>query len=325
MSDRPFCAIGVDVGGTKIAAGLVTFPKGQVRDRLQLPTIPARGADAIFEDVLRLCEELCAAARAQKERLNGIGIGICELVDLEGNVVSENCVSWKTVPVRERLSRLAPTTIEADVRAAARAEAIFGAGKSFKQFLYVTVGTGISCCLVLDGKPFTGAHGFTGTMASSPLSVDCEHCGCVNQRTLEEIASGPALVARYNQRASAGAKTGQEVLAAAVAGDSKAAEVVRSASEALGSSVGLLINALDPEAVVVGGGLGLSDGLFWESFISSARHHIWSEIHRSLPIVHAATGADAGLIGAAAVAAPDFKLPAPRHARKTMLPHQPHI
>jgi glucokinase len=252
--------------------------------------------------VRRLCEELAALAKAQHQTIDGIGVGVCELVDGAGNVISENCVAWKSLPIQADLSKLAPTVVEADVRAAALAEATFGAGKPFRQFLYVTVGTGISCCLVLDGKPFTGAHSAAGTMASSPLSVPCERCGHVSGRTLEDLASGLALVARYNQRHPAGAETGQAVLAAAAAGDSVAADVVRSGGETLGASVGLLLNVLDPEAVIVGGGLGLSDGLFWESFLASTRRHIWSEIHRHLPIVRAQTGRDAGLIGAATAA-----------------------
>ena len=298
----PCHAIGVDVGGTKIAAGLVSFPKGEVYSRRQIPSAPARGGDAVFADVLRLCEELAIAAQAQKQSVCAIGVGVCELVDLDGNLVSENCIAWKGVPIRERLSKLAPTIIEADVRAAALAEAMLGAGKPFKQFLYVTVGTGISCCLMLDGKPFTGARGATGTMASSPISIACDQCGHLNLHTLEEIASGPALVARYNQLRHAGAETGQAVLAAAFAGDTDAVRVVCSGGEALGSTVGLLVNVLDPEAIVAGGGLGLSDGLFWESFVASTRRHIWSDVHRNLPIVRAATGADAGLLGAAAAA-----------------------
>jgi glucokinase len=303
-SKRPggFSAIGVDVGGTKIAAGLVTFPKGELVARRQIAAAPARGGEAVFADVERLCEELSVAAEAQSLRVDGIGAGLCELVDLDGNVASENCIAWKGLPVRERLSRLAATVVEADVRAAALAEAMFGAGKPFKQFLYVTVGTGISCCLMLDGKPFTGAHGVTGTMASSPLSVPCEQCGHVNRRTLEQIASGPALVARFNQRHPAGADSGQAVMAAARSGDSDAVDVVRSAGETLGASLGLLLSVLDPEAVVVGGGLGLSDGLYWDSFIASTRRHIWSQAHRDLPILRAATGTDAGVIGAAAAA-----------------------
>jgi glucokinase len=293
-------AIGVDVGGTKIAAGLVTFPKGEVCLRRQIPTAPARGGEAVFAAVRRLCEELAVEAREQNQRVNGIGVGVCELVDLRGNIVSENCIAWKDAPVRERLSKLAPTIIEADVRAAALAEGLFGAGKPFRQFLYVTVGTGISCCLMLDGKPYIGARGATGTMASSPLSIECERCGHVSQRTLEEIASGPALVARYNRQHSA--DSGQAVMAAAVAGNAAAARVVRLGAEALGSTLGLLVGTLDPEAVVVGGGLGLSEGLFWESFVGSTRGHIWSEIQRDLPILRAAMGSDAGLIGAAAAA-----------------------
>jgi glucokinase len=197
---------------------------------------------------------------------------------------------------------LGPVTLEADVRAAALAEALFGAGKPYNPFLYITVGTGISCCLMLDDQPFTGAHGATGTMASSPFSVSCEKCGHMDPRTLEEIASGPALVARLNRQQPNRAKGGQEVIAAAASGQADALDVVRSAGAALGMMTGWLTNVLDPEAIVVGGGLGLSDGLYWESFITSTRRHIWSDVHRELPIVHAATGMNAGLMGAAAAA-----------------------
>lgn len=302
QNDSSFCAIGVDVGGTKTAAGLVHFPKGEVCARRQIPTGGARGGRVVFEDVRRLCEELAATAREQNQSVNAIGIGLCELIDVAGNVMSENCVAWKNVPVCAELSNLAPTTIEADVRAAARAEAIFGAGQDFDQFLYVTVGTGISCCLMLNGKPFMGTRGATGTMASSPLSVLCDHCGKVNQRTLEEIAAGPALVARYKQRRAAAADTGPAIAAAAIGGDADAANVVRSAGESLGAILGMLVGVLDPEAVIVGGGLGSSEGLYWESFVASTRKHIWWDGHRDLPILRAATGRDADLIGAAIAA-----------------------
>ena len=89
---------------------------------------------------------------------------------------------------------------------------------------------------------------------------------------------------------------------AARAGDPIAQAIVRSAGSALGNSVGFLINVLDPQAVIVGGGLGLSDGIYWDAFVTSTRKHIWSEVSRKLPILHAELGADAGLIGAAAIA-----------------------
>jgi glucokinase len=111
------------------------------------------------------------------------------------------------------------------------------------------------------------------------------------------------LVARLNSQGGSVA-TGQDVLAAAARdANSPAKRIVESASESLGSQVGLLINTLDPEAVVVGGGLGLSQGLYWDHFIVSTRRHIWSNLHRDLPILRAATGTDAVWIGAAARAA----------------------
>ena len=264
----------------------------------------------MFIDLVRLAEELVLDAKAAGLNVDGIGLSLCELIDPSGRILSGNCVEWQSQPIRERLSHLGPVIIEADVRAAALAEAMFGAGKSFKQFLYVTVGTGISCCLMLDGKPFTGARGATGTMASSPSRVACEKCGHVSEHTLEEIASGPGLVIRLNQRRPASADSGKDVLTAAAAGQADAVAVVGSAGEALGATVGWLVNVLDPEAIIVGGGIGLDTGLYWESFIAASRRHIWSDVHRGLPIVHAGTGHDAGLIGAAAVARSRLRPPA---------------
>jgi glucokinase len=301
MSASSFTALGIDVGGTKVAAGVVTFPEGRVRLRRQVPTRPERGGDAALGDVLELATGLAVEAQSHNLRIDGIGLGVCELVTLTGAIVSANCLSWQSEDVCEGLASVAPTVIEADVRAAALAEAFFGAGKSLRNFVYVTVGTGISSCLVLEGRPFTGARGVTGTCASSPLPHLGQPWGASPEATLEQIASGPALVARFNQLHGQ-AQTGYEVLAAAQAGNTCALSVVRSAGETLGATVAWLVNVLDPEAVIVGGGLGLSEGPFWESMESSARKHIYADIHRQLPILRAATGTDAGLIGAAAAA-----------------------
>ena len=111
---------------------------------------------------------------------------------------------------------------------------------------------------------------------------------------LEAVASGPALAAAFN------VDRAEDVLAAADRGDPDAVRVVRDAAEALGSGVGFLVNVLDPEAVVVGGGLGLAGGLYWDAFVDSVRRHVWAEATRDLPIVPAELGTDAGLIGAAA-------------------------
>ncbi|MSU61814.1 MAG: ROK family protein [Pedosphaera sp.] len=296
---KPACTIGVDIGGTKIAAGLVTFPDGQVRVRKIIPTLPKRGGEAVLTDIEKLARDLMGEASLMNLEAKGIGVGVCEIVDLSGQVASANCITFQGLPVRERLSRIAPTILEADVRAAARAEAMFGAGRGARVFLYVTIGTGIASCLVMDGHPFTGAHGATGTMASGPLP----HLGVMRDdpppASLEAFAAGPALVRRFNA-IRGNAQSGQDVLAAASEGNVRAIEVVRTSGEALGASIGALINVLDPELVVLGGGLGMSEGLYRDTLINSARRHIWWEGHRNVPIVPAATGTDAGIIGAAA-------------------------
>lgn len=289
--------IGIDVGGTKIAGGLTTFPGSKLAQRV-ISTHPERGGPAVLNDVIALARELSEEAKSIGSSVAGIGLGICELVDREGRLASANCIQWLDLPVREKLSAIAPVVMEADVRAAALAEAVHGTGKAFRSFLYVTIGTGISCCLMIHGIPYLGARGASGTMASSPLSIPCELCGQTSRRTLEEIASGPALVARFRQ-AGGHAVTGQEVVAAASAGGDLARQVIASATTALGSQVGLLVSVLDPEAIVVGGGLGLSDGPFWNEFVASTRSHIWSSLHRELPILRAGLGEDAGWIGAA--------------------------
>jgi glucokinase len=297
--------IGIDVGGTKIAAGIVHFPGGERGPARVLPTQAARGGQAVLDDVLGLTREL--AGSQSGGNISAIGLGICELVNRTGQLASANCIDWLRLPVCDTLSAIAPTVLEADVRAAAMAESFLGAGRPFRNFLYVTVGTGISSCLVLNGEPYLGARGLTGTMASSPLAVPCERCDHTSHRTLEEIASGPALVARF--KSSGGkAESGQEVLRAALSGDALARSVIESADEALGSQVALLVGTLDPEAVVVGGGLGLSEGAYWDHFIVSTRRHIYSDSQRELPILRAETGADAGWLGAAVCAAQKLKL-----------------
>jgi glucokinase len=150
---------------------------------------------------------------------------------------------------------------------------------------------------VLDGIPFTGARGGAGTLASGPMP------GLAAKRAqtlpgLESFASGPALVTRYNVLGGAAA-SGNEVVEAAHNGDLKAMEIVESAGASMGAVVGSMVNVLDPELVVLGGGLGLADGLYRRTLESAMRRHIWWPEHRDLPLVSAALGADSAIIGAA--------------------------
>ena len=145
-------------------------------------------------------------------------------------------------------------------------------------------------------------------MASSPLSTICTHCGVKLRPVLEEFASGPAIARRFaeargkveNNGQTTKVGTAEEVFRAASQGDKAATEVLTSAGEALGVSTAFLVNVLDPEIIVVGGGLGLAGGLYWDAFQQACREHIFADNSRGLPIVSAKLGIDAGLVGAGA-------------------------
>lgn len=294
-------AIGIDVGGTKIAGGIVDLGSGEIIAREVVPTEPARGGDMVLETALSLASRLADAAHRDGREIAGIGVGVAELIDPFGRARSFHTFDWRGLPIAERFGEIAPAVVESDVRAAALAERRYGAGQQFSLFAYVTIGTGISSSTVQDGKPLTGARGNALVLTSGHMTVPCPTCGTHIQHVVEDYASGPALASRYRERTGLPAAGAEEVLTAAMAGgDEDAIAVVESAAESLGGSIGFLVNVIDPEAVIVGGGLGTAPGLYWDRLVQSTRDHIWADGTRELPILQASLGPDAGLIGAAA-------------------------
>jgi glucokinase len=297
-------AIGVDVGGTKCAAGLISLADGKIIARRLLPTEPERGGEAVLADVIDMVRGLHNEVPLGG-RANAVGVCVAELVDSEGLIVSDATIRWRDMDVAERIGAAVglQVTLDADVRAAARGEAVFGSGRGFQSFVYITVGTGIAACLVIGETPYRGARGLTGTMASSPVLVP-NHAGqLVAGPPLEQFAAGPAVAARFAAGRANFRGDARDVVALAEAGDALAATVVSSAGRALGAAAAQLVNVLDPEAIVLGGGLGLTAGLYRQSLEQSLRAHIWSELHRDIPLQTAQLGNDAGMVGAALAAA----------------------
>jgi glucokinase len=296
MADPEQWAIGLDVGGTKIAGALVGLPAGSLSARRTLPTRPERGGQAVLDDALGLARVLMAAADDMRISVTGIGVSVCELVDLAGNVTSGQAVAWDGLPVQAEFGRLARAVVESDVRAHALAEASLGAGRGRDLVVFATVGTGISSCLVQGGRPYAGARGYALVLATSALHLPCPVCGNREWPALEEFASGPALVMRYNAAGGRQATRAEEVLAAAEAGDANGTAVVGSAGEALGAALGWMANVLDPDVIIVGGGLGSAGGLYWDSLVRSTREHIWAEAGRRQPNLQASLGPHPALV-----------------------------
>ena len=292
-------SIGIDIGGTKIAAGAVELGSGAVAFRHEKPTRPERGAAALLADVEMLAETIAGELRRDGRVPVAIGIGVPELVDAAGQIRSAHLLDWSTIPLAEHMGAIARAVIAADVRAAALAEARHGAGREFESFAYISIGSGISSTVVQDGVPLVGARG--GHSSSLLARWECLAPSAApgpssSWKTTPRVRRWHAATPAAIGRAVEGAEV---VIAAANDGEPAASPVVDSAADALGSSLGWLVNVLDPEAIVVGGGLGLAPGRFRERLIKATREHIWNPGARSLPFVSAALGADAGLIGAA--------------------------
>jgi glucokinase len=257
-------AVGVDVGATKIAAARVDVERGEILEARRIPTAPQRGPDAVLSDCRELATELGAGVAA-------LGIAVCELVDPSGRVCSGETIDWRDVDLLATFG-----WVESDVRAAALAEARFGAGRDEPDFLYVTVGSGISHCLMSGGEPRVGVRG-------------------------SAIGTGAPLVERWSSGLALARRTGHASAEEALA-DPAATETVEDAARRLGLVLAALVNALDPGAVIVGGGLGLHDG--YRARVEAAlRAEVYDPRARGLPVLPAGLGADAPVIGAALAAA----------------------
>lgn len=299
ISERQF-AIGVDLGGTKCAAGVVALADGRVVVGKRQPTSAERGGQAVLSDVIALIHSLQSEIQ-EGRRARRIGIGVAELVGPDGSVLSEATICWRGLNVAQLVGDATglPVHVDADVRAAARAEAQFGAGRQYDCFLYVTIGTGISACLVLDKCPYTGAFGLAGTFASSPGLFPTTIGTLASAPPLEQFAAGPALESRLAEVRPDFHGAAPEVLQLSASGDTAARGIVVTAGEAVGAAVAHLVNLVDPQAVVLGGGLGLAGGLYRESLAKALREYVWSDLHRNVPLLSAELGNDAGIIGAA--------------------------
>lgn len=264
--------VGIDAGGTKLAVGLVDVLAGTVTRRRQMLTGPARGAAAILADCLVLARGVSAGQDQGKGGSQPVGLGVPELVSSGGRITSAATWDWRSCDLSAAFADIGPVHVESDVRAAAIAEARFGAGRGLSSFLYLTIGTGVSHTLVANGKPWRGARG-NAIIVGAPL--------------VELSASGAALAAR------AGKARAEDVLASPAGRD-----LVEDVTRTLAAELARLVNALDPEAVIIGGGLGLAEA-FRLRLSELTREGIYSPATRGLPILSAGLGRDAGIIGAA--------------------------
>lgn len=310
MAERPQ-AIGLDVGGSKVA-GILMSEDGTVRELLRLDT-PADDVEAVLETVVLVAERLRARGSAA-----AVGLGAAGMVEFETGVMrwAPN-IAWREVPLRELVEEHIglPCVVDNDANTAAWGEFRFGAGRGLRHALVVTVGTGIGGGLIQDGALYRGAHGFAAEIGHVIVEPDGPICGCGNLGCWEQVASGQALdrmaegAARLHPegpiaRASGGAAaSGRDVVLAAVQGDPGAVTILETVGRRLGEGLAGLANILDPEAIIVGGGVAEIGPPILDPARASFLEAVEAPDHRpEIPILSAELGNDAGAIGAAAMA-----------------------
>jgi glucokinase len=298
-ADRHGHTIGIDVGGTKTKACLVRCSDGAVLAERIEATPCAEGGKAVLELVRALAADMHDQAKSLAGGgIAGLGVCIPELVTNDGKPASDWNFDWRDLDFRTPLAAYGPLHLESDVRAAAFAEAWIGAGRGSDVLLYVTISTGLSHTLVLGGRPYAGARGFAIHFSGSDL-VTFGTGGPV-RHNLEMFASGKALGERYGALTGSPHTTARDLFAAEDK-DPLAAKMIGEALLSLASYVGQLVNILDPDRVVIGGGIG-GDPAVNRRLADLIRQFIWADAARGLPIVAGALGGNACSIGVAAMA-----------------------
>jgi glucokinase len=290
-------AIGIDVGGTKTALALVDPGNGETLAYEELVTPPlARTGPEFIDNVARHAAGLKAEAERLGCLVDGIGVGLCEVVDREGHIVSCHRIDWMPPCILTPLRNLAPVTLAADVRAAGFGEARLGHGRGRGHWLFVNAGTGIVSVLMNGDVPYEGAHGRALALGMSPACFIAHGEG--TEPTVEDLAGGAGLAAAGRAAGLVDASA-REIIARAAKGAAPEMVLARDAGAVFGRAIALLVNTLDPEAVVLGGGLVGEPSPYLDTAISEARRYIYGSLDRELPIVTAALGPKAGVIGAA--------------------------
>ena len=306
-------AIGLDAGGTKVL-GVVADAEGTVHDRV-LHEMPATDPVGSVDVLVAVAGQL----RARNPGVVGVGVGAAGMVTLDGAMRFAPNVAWRDFPLHRHLEDALgmPALVDNDANVAAWGEFLYGAGRGATELLVVTVGTGIGGAVVSRGRLQRGAHGFAGEIGHFIVEPNGPLCGCGNRGCWEQVAAGRAIdrmgreVAREHPESEIArlangdpdAVRGPIVAAAARAGDHLAIMVLREVGRRLGEGIAGLVNVLDSDVVVVGGGAAHAGDPFLEPAREAVERAIEAPSFRP-PVAfrRTALGYEAGALGAAALA-----------------------
>ena len=307
--------VGIDLGGTSIKAGLVD-EQGKILCKATCPTLVERGARPVVDDMAKLSLEVIEKGGYTLDDVKAIGIGLPGIQDPRTGIVPF-CTNlyWHEVPVIEWMQETINKPIYSgnDATVAGLAESVAGVSAGIENSVFLTLGTGVGGAIIINGRPYSGAHGVGSEIGHMILKMDGEMCTCGNQGCFERYASATAIIREARRAvekhpesaimAACGGDPGKLnakiVIDAAKAGDETAKTVFDGYVHALAVGIINIINMLDPEVIVLGGGVSAAGEYLLDAVRAEVEKHIF---YKTMPHAHielAQLGPDAGIIGAA--------------------------
>jgi glucokinase len=313
---------GVDLGGTTINTGVVSFDGQRVLGRHTAPTEADKGPKYVVDKIIGMVKDSMKSAAREggfaADAVVGVGIGSPGPLDRStGTVIETPNLGWRNFPLRDLIANALglPAALDNDANAATIGEWWVGAGKDVESMIGVTLGTGIGGGIVLGGRLYHGASDVAGEIGHMSIDSTGRKCKCGNYGCLEAYASGPAIAARAVEGLITGELsvlpdlvdgdlsriTAETVYEGLVAGDAYARDVMRDTAKFLGSGLANLINVLNPQMIVISGGVTRAGDHLLEPLRNEVRRRAFRPAFESCEIVTSELGSMAGVIGAAYV------------------------
>jgi glucokinase len=307
--------VGVDIGGTKVAAGLVAA-NGEIASHVRVPMVANSSAQDGVEAVLSAIEK---ALPRDSRTTTGIGICAPGPLDPRSGVILNppNLPCWRNFSLADAVQKTyaVPVKVDNDANAAALAETRWGAARGCNNVFYATLGTGVGTGIIFDGKIFHGRTGAAGEGGHVSIDYRGPTCVCGKPGCIEVFASGTAIVKRVRARIAEGRKsliremaggklesvTGEVVAKALAASDALASEIMAETAEMLSLWLSNMIDLLDPEIIVIGGGAATLYKPFFDTIRKRAVELSINPRSNEVPIAQARYGADSGIAGGAAL------------------------
>ncbi len=302
--------IGLDFGGTSVKIGVVT-PQGELLKRDMIPVKSLTDFDVLLSPVLSWIENYLRENRSVK--IDAVGIGTPGFIDKNTNVLiagSENLPAIKHHSIANIIEKKfnIPAFADNDATCAAAGELIFGVGKDYSDFILITLGTGIGGGLVLNGRVYRGFRGFAGELGHVCVDPNGPQCNCGGRGCFEQYSSGPAMVREYKRMIkNRGIDISEEITPKLIFDRAKDGEevallVVEEASHKIAQVFGTLLNVLNVEALVIGGGISKAGTIITDKVKKYLPDFVWPELLKGVDVLIAKLQNDAGVLGAAAQA-----------------------